>query len=68
MPLSWVVRAGASIAVGPSHPWENSRTAAARSEEASALFCVREFVFPSHPLINCYIDFCGFTLHVMKLW
>lgn len=29
--------------------------------------CVREFVFPSHPLINCYVDFCGLTLHVMKL-
>lgn len=48
--------------VCPHHPWENERTATAGSGVASSWFCACEFVFPLHPLINCLIEFCGFSL------
>lgn len=40
------------LSAGLYHPWENYGTAAAVGVVVSALFCICEIVFPSHPLIN----------------
>ena len=57
--LSWVFKAGESLAVGPYCPWQNSRTVAAGSVVVFILFCNHESVFPLHPLINYWPDLVG---------
>lgn len=41
---------------------------AAGSAVTSALFCFHEFVLSLHPLINRWINFCGFSLQFILLF